>query len=73
MQMRKKLYIFKYLAKVQSYFLPKSVILPLIPIKFAILKPPWQIWGQLAYAMPARRPQMKEKPYCFEKPVGGIF
>jgi hypothetical protein len=39
--MRKKLYIFKHLQKVKKViFLPISIILRLIPIKFETLKPP---------------------------------
>ncbi len=41
MQMRKKLYIFKHFAKSKKvFFLPISIILRLIPIKFKTLKPP---------------------------------
>ncbi len=41
MQMRKKLYIFKHFCKKQKViFLPISIFLRVIPIKFETLKPP---------------------------------
>ncbi len=63
MQMRKKLYIFKHFAKSKKLgiFLPISIILRVIPIKFETLKPPTvhtlnNYWAKLLQSQKAGSP-----------------
>ncbi len=69
MQNSQKTVHFQIFCKSRKLFFARVYHSPFDSCKVCNIEAPLQIWGQLASAMPARRPQMNKKSYCYERPV----